>query len=90
MSTIIQIIPAQPGWVAAFVDGDLEHGFSTEPIACWALTEAEGAQRVVALMSFGDEALDEVAEGQGLIGYFPSEAAAQAARKRRLQIAELR
>lgn len=78
MSTIIQIIPAQPGWVAAYLDGTADDGAYLEPIVCWALVEVEGRdRRVVALLDFGAD-IDEPSEGAPL-GYFPSELAARRA-----------
>lgn len=86
MSTIIQIIPAQPGWVAAFIDEDLPGGAGLEAIVCWALIEVEGgARRVIGLLDFAGE-VDEPVEGSGLIGYFPAESAAREAVARHLHL----
>ncbi len=52
--TVIQIMPALPGWQAVW--GDVEEpekgqpGYRTETIVCWALVEASDGRRYVTAM----------------------------------------
>lgn len=52
---ILQIMPAQPGWEAAW--GSIEEpaqgepGYFTEPVVCWALVEASDGRRFVTAMA---------------------------------------
>jgi hypothetical protein len=53
--TILQIMPALPGWAAVWGTREEpekgEAGFSTEPIVCWALVEASDGHRFVTAMA---------------------------------------
>jgi len=46
--TLIQIVPAEPGWRALF--GLNEDEFVRSRVVAWALTEASGAQEIVGLI----------------------------------------
>ena len=53
--TILQIMPALPGWGAVWGTREEpekgETGFFTEPIVCWALVEASDGRRFVTAMA---------------------------------------
>ena len=53
--TIVQVIPAQPGWGAVWGRKEEpeqgEPGYFTEPIVCWALVEASDGHRFVTAMA---------------------------------------
>jgi hypothetical protein len=53
--TILQIMPALPGWAAVWGDiKEPEHGepgYFSEPVVCWALVEASDGRRFVTAMA---------------------------------------
>ena len=53
--TILQILPALPGWGAVWgtreEPGQGEPGYFTEPVVCWALVEASDGHRFVTAMA---------------------------------------
>jgi hypothetical protein len=53
--TILQIMPALPGWGAVWgtikEPGKGEPGYTTEPVVCWALVEASDGRRFVTAMA---------------------------------------
>ena len=53
--TIVQIMPALPGWGAVWgtreEPGQGEPGYFTEPVVCWALVEASDGRRFVTAMA---------------------------------------
>ena len=53
--TILQIMPALPGWGAVWGTREEpekgESGFFTEPVVCWALVEASDGHRFVTAMA---------------------------------------
>lgn len=53
--TILQIMPALPGWAAVWGTTQEpeqgEPGFFTEPVVCWALVEASDGHRFVTAMA---------------------------------------
>jgi hypothetical protein len=53
--TILQIMPALPGWGAVWgtreEPGKGETGYTTEPVVCWALVEASDGHRFVTAMA---------------------------------------
>ena len=53
--TILQIMPALPGWGAVWGTQEEpkqgEPGYITEPVVCWALVEASDGHRFVAAMA---------------------------------------
>ena len=53
--TIVQIMPALPGWGAVWGNiqepAEGEPGYFTEPVVCWALVEARDGRRFVTAMA---------------------------------------
>ncbi|MEO7021082.1 MAG: hypothetical protein ABI234_13080 [Ktedonobacteraceae bacterium] len=53
--TILQIMPALPGWAAVWSQSEEpahgEPGYFTEPVVCWALVEATNGHRFVSAMA---------------------------------------
>ncbi len=53
--TILQIMPALPGWGAVWGTKEEpnqgEAGYTTEPVVCWALVEASDGHRFVTAMA---------------------------------------
>lgn len=52
--TIVQIIPAQPGWEAVFALDEEDGGIERVPLVCWALVESSSTGRQVIGMTSKD------------------------------------